>query len=76
MYSPSDQRNRRETLIDLRLPTGQSQIFRIPIRYMHRVRERGALVRITYLPTTERVQDVGYVEAPTQAAVGDSASLQ
>ena len=70
--SKNDKRNRRETLINLRLLDGQTHIFRIPIRYLHRDRKRGAHVRITYLPATERVQEVGYVEVPTQATVEDS----
>jgi hypothetical protein len=71
-WSPNDWQNHRETLINLRLPDGQSYIFRIPIRYLHRVRKRGTHVRITYLPTTERVQDVSYVEAPAQVTARDS----
>lgn len=72
MWSPNDGQNRRETLVSLRLPDRETHIFRIPIRYMHRVRKRGALVRITYLPTTERVQGVAYVEAPAQVTARDS----
>ena len=72
MWTPSDLQQRKETLIDLRLPDGQTHIFRIPIRYLHRVRRRGQRLRITYVLTTERVLDVVRVEAPVGATQASS----
>jgi hypothetical protein len=67
LWWPSDWRQGKETLINLRMPDGHEHVFRIPIRYLHRVRQRGAPVRITYRPTTERVLDVANVDDPVEA---------
>jgi hypothetical protein len=64
MWSPTDWQQRTETLISLRLPDAQTHVYRIPIRYLHRVRQRGAHVRITYAPTTERVRAVTRLDEP------------
>ena len=55
-------------LIKLRAVDGRERIFLIPVRYGHRVRRRGAWVRVTYQPVSERVLDVAYVEEPVHAA--------
>jgi len=44
-----------ETLLKIRLDDGKERIFRIPHRFIERVRTVGARVRITYIPTIERV---------------------
>ena len=62
LWWPSDWQQGKETLITLRMPDGREHIFRIPIRFLRRVRRRGAHVRITYRPTTERVLDVAYAD--------------
>lgn len=68
MWSPSDSRQRKETLINVRSRGGEEHIFRVPIRFLHRVRERGAWVTVEYLPGTERVLDVRYADAPSDVA--------
>lgn len=67
MWSPTDFRQRTETLIKLRAADGSDHIFRVPIRFLHRVRRRGARVRVTYQPVAERVLDVAYAEELVEA---------
>jgi hypothetical protein len=73
LYSGSGWQDRKETLISLRLPDGHEHVFRIPVRYLHRVRRRGARVRITYRPTTERVLEVAYADEPAPSDTGQAA---
>lgn len=54
-------------LIKLRAIDGDERIFCVPLPYMHRVRRRGAWVRVTYRPVSERVLDVANVEEPVEA---------
>jgi len=70
-FSSGSFQKRGETVIKLRAVDGNERIFRIPIRYLHRVRRRGAWVCVTYQPVAERVLDVAYAEEPVTASTGD-----
>lgn len=71
IWSSSSFQKRGETLIKSRAADGSEHIFRVPNRYLHRVRRRGAWVRVTYQAGCERVLDVAYAEEPVAAPTGD-----
>jgi hypothetical protein len=59
----------------VQLEYGRSQIFRIPARYLHRVRQRATRVRVTYQPATERVLDLVRVAEPAAPAPASTEPL-
>ena len=71
LWTSEDQRRQTETLIRIRLADGTTPIFCIREDYLHRVRELGAPVRITYLPSTWRVVDVRRLEQSDEASPTD-----
>lgn len=56
----------RETIVKVHADDGETKILRVWGSVNHRVRHVGNRVRIDYVPVSEYVTDVQYVEAPTQ----------